>query len=234
VPRFRRRPAIGRLAKSSKKSFRSRKRHTTPGGQSHGHVAGGRRRRRNRLPLTYLVSGDENIRPSHTNLRQSGRRVRFDTQVNDKAAIELKARGRFVVVAHGRSDGTVMWFSSSRGTPSRWLWVGMADPPVGSRLYLYSCNAGAKLPSSLTKCECFGHSGDVPMPTGGTRAIVLRYLDEVDRLVQDHQSDIRTWRATLGIFINEALVEEAEKADSNFMNSVALQFLRRSLGYVDE
>ena len=42
------------------------------------------------------------------------------------------------------------------------------------------------------------------------------------------------WRATLGAYVNRELVEEAEKANGNFMNSVALQMLRRSLGYADE
>jgi hypothetical protein len=206
----------------------------TPSGRSRRRVASGRRKRRNRLPLTYLVSGDENIRPSQTNLRQSGRRVRYDHQVSDDAAVALRALGRFVVVAHGRSDGTVMWFNSTRGTAARWLWVGMDKPPVRSRVYLYSCNAGEKLSSFLERCECFGHSAEVPMPTAGTRAVVLRYLDEVDRLVQAPGSDVSTWRATLGAYINRALVEEAEKSDGDFMNSVALQLLRRSLGYVDD
>jgi hypothetical protein len=182
----------------------------------------------------YLVSGDENIRPSHENLRRSGRRVRYDTQVNDNAALELKARGRFVVVAHGRSDGTIMWFSSARGNAAAWLWVGMETPPVGTRFYLYSCYAGEKLHAHFQRCECFGHSGEVPMPTSGTRKVVLRYLDEVDRLIQNHKSELSTWRATLGAYVNRLLVEEAEKSNGSFINSVALQMLRKSLGYVDE
>jgi hypothetical protein len=180
------------------------------------------------------VSGDDNIRPSHENLRRSGRRVRYDTQVDHNAARELKARGRFVVIAHGRSDGTVMWFSSARGTAARWLWVGMKAPPVGARLYLYSCYAGKELPTCLNRCECFGHSDEVPMPTKGTKKVVLRFLDEVDRLIQNHKTKVSSWRATLGAYVNRALVEEAEKADSDFMNSVALLLLRRSLGYTDE
>jgi hypothetical protein len=110
----------------------------------------------------------------------------------------------------------------------------MENPPVRSRVYLYSCNAGEKLSSFLEHCECFGHSGEVPMPTAGTRGVVLRYLDEVDRLVRDPRSDVTTWRRTLGAYINRALVEEAEKSDSSFMDSVALQLLRRSLGFVDD
>jgi hypothetical protein len=110
----------------------------------------------------------------------------------------------------------------------------MEKPPLKSRVYLYSCKAGKKLSTFLEHCECFGHSDDVPMPTAGTRAVVLRYLDEVDRLVRDHRSDVSTWRATLSAYINHALVEEAEKSDGSFMNSVALQLLRRSLGFVDD
>ena len=72
------------------------------------------------------------------------------------------------------------------------------------------------------------------MPTGVTEKAVLRFLDEVDRLIQDHRFEMSSWRATLGAYVNRALVEEAEKADSNWMNSVALQALRRSLGYIDE
>jgi hypothetical protein len=182
----------------------------------------------------YLVSGDNDIRPSHENLLRSGRRVRYDTQVDNNAAVELKARGCFVVIAHGRSDGTVMWFSSARGTADRWLWVGMEAPPVGARLYLYSCRVGKELPAYLDLCECFGHWDDVPMPTGITEHAVLRFLDEVDRLIQDHRSDVSCWRATLGAYVNRALVEEAEKADSNYMDSVAFHMLRQSLGYIDE
>jgi hypothetical protein len=72
------------------------------------------------------------------------------------------------------------------------------------------------------------------MPTAGTRAVILRYLDEVDRLVRDHRSGVDTWREVLGAYVNRALVEEAEKSDGSFMDSVALQLLRRSLGFVDE
>lgn len=127
-----------------------------------------------------------------------------------------------------------MWFSTARGVSARWLCVGMENPPVGSRVYLYSCNAGQKLLSFLLEyCECFGHLTEVPMPTAGTRAVVLRYLDEVDRLVRD-RSNVDTWREALGAYVNRALVEEAEKDDGNFMDSVALQLPRRSLGFVDE
>ena len=45
---------------------------------------------------------------------------------------------------------------------------------------------------------------------------------------------VSSWRAILGAYVNRALVEEAEEDDSNFMDSAALQMLRRSLGYIDE
>jgi hypothetical protein len=189
--------------------------------------------RLDRKAVTYLVSGDETIRPSHRNLRRTGRRVRFDSEVNQDAAIALKSGRRFVVVAHGRADGTVMWFSSKGGVSARWLWVGMRRPPAGTRVYLYSCKAGIQLPQHLKRCECFGHVDDVPMPTGITKTVVLRYLNQVDRLVGDRESDVNDWRPRLAKYVNKRLEAEVERP-TGFMNSVALQMLRRSLGYADE
>jgi hypothetical protein len=205
----------------------------TPKGQSRKPAVAGYSVRRNRRSITYLVSGEESIRPSHQNLRRTGRTVRFDTEVDEHAAVALKTGRRFVVVAHGRADGTVMWFSSARGVSVPWLWVGMERQPSGSRIYLYSCKAGEQLPQHLDRCECFGHVDDVPMPTASTRTVVLRYLNQVDRLVGDPESDVNTWRQRLGEYVNRRLMAEADNP-THFMNSVALQLLRRSLGYVDE
>jgi hypothetical protein len=178
------------------------------------------------------VSGDENIRPSDDVLRRSGRRVRFDNEVRDVAADELRAGGRFVVVAHGRSDGTVLWFCSKRGNASRWLWVGMPNPPQNTRIYLYACLAGIRLPRFLRRCEAFGHSDEIPMPTGGAQEVVLRYFDEVDRLMR-HNEAITDWRVVLGLYVNEAYAEEVERP-TGLLSAAALLMLRRSLGYFDE
>lgn len=185
---------------------------------------------RRRVP--YLVSGDENIYPAHTNLKRSGRPVRHDTQVADNAADTIKTGRRFVVIAHGNAAGTISWFNSDRGTTAPWLWVGMPDPPSGGRVYLYACSAGERLRRFLTKCECFGHSTPVPMPTGGTEDVVLRYLDEVDRLMLQSEMDYATWRERLGRFVNrEYAVEVLNRTGA--LNAAAWALLRESLGYVD-
>lgn len=181
----------------------------------------------------YLVSGDENIRPSDRNLRQAGRVVRTDNEVDEHARSELALAPCFVVVAHGREDGTILWFSSNRGTSVPWLWVGMPEPPTDTRLYLYSCRAGNVLPPSLTRCECAGHVTDVPMPTGGMQEEVLSFLDQVDNLVGNPDSNAVKWHSRLSAYVNRRLVEEAE-TQGPWVNSVALQMLRRSLGYADE
>ena len=72
------------------------------------------------------------------------------------------------------------------------------------------------------------------MPILATKKVVLRFLDEVDRLIQNHKSEVSSWQATLGAYVNRVLVEETEKANGNFMDLYALHMLRRSLGYTDE
>lgn len=181
----------------------------------------------------YLVSGDSNIRPSDENIRKTGRRVRFDREVNIRAAVELKPGGRFVVVAHGRSDGTIMWFRSDRGTADRWLWVGMTKPPRAVRLYLYACHAGKQLPRQLKHCECFGHVDKVPTPTDGQKHRVLEFLDEVDRLVRDPTLTVEDWRLQLRKFVDDAVVKETENP-TDWRDALTLQYLRRSLGYADD
>jgi hypothetical protein len=144
----------------------------------------------------------------------------------------LRVGGRFVVVAHGRSDGTVLWFWSTTRSGARWLWVNMPNPPKDVRVYLYVCLAGAKLARFLRRCEAFGHSDVVPMPTGGAQEVVLRYLDQVDRLMR---SDIppSDWRARLGHYVNDAYVAEVSQPTS-LLAAPLLLMLRRSLGFYDE
>jgi hypothetical protein len=148
------------------------------------------------------------------------------------AADELHEGGRFVVVAHGRADGTVLWFSSNAGTVIRWLWVGMPRPPKKARVYLYACLAGRKLSRFLKHCDAFGHSDVVPMPTGGAQGVVLRYFDEVDRLMR-RDGTTQHWRATLGRYINDVYVKEIEQP-TGLLTVPALLMLRRSLGFSDE
>lgn len=178
--------------------------------------------------ITYLVSGDEDIRPSHENLRRSGRRVRYDDEVDLNAAQALRQRRRYVVVAHGRPDGTILWFNSAAAARVRWLWVGMPDPPTSLRLYLYSCNAGPQLSRFLHDCDCFGHSSTVPMPTDGARVVVLDFLSQVDRLVRSRNFDAATWRSALSAYVNEEWERELENRTSPLKAS-ALQMLSESL-----
>jgi hypothetical protein len=184
--------------------------------------------------VTYLVSGDGSVSPSEKILERAGRRVRFDTQVDIKAARALKPGQRYVVVAHGTPDGVVMWFRSDATRSARWLWRGMPNPPTGARIYLYSCYAGKELPHTLKHCECFGHTDEVPMPAKHSGDVVVNYLDAVHELMVRSSFDRVSWREELGRTINDALVRELESPSKSFMNVPKLLLLRKSLGYVDE
>ena len=183
--------------------------------------------------VTYLVSGDTNIHPTHHVLRKSGKRVRYDIQVHAKAASELKIGRSFVVVAHGRADGTVLWFSSARGTAQPWLWVGMPTPPRDTRLYIYSCMAGKKLSPFLNRCEALGHKDVVPMPLEGSRRAVLGFLNEVDRLIADQSLHPQDWAKELARYVNETLSTEAERPTPHLGTITAMMYLRRSMDYAD-
>jgi hypothetical protein len=162
----------------------------------------------------YLVSGAPDIVPSDVNLRRTGRRIRYDTQVAGNAAAFLRAGRRYVVVAHGNHDGTVTWFRSDANENSRWLWVGMSPAPRGARVYLYCCNAGPKLARFLKHCECIGHSAPVPAPVNEATAVVLTFLDEVDRLMRSPRFDASDWKAKLAEFVNEQWNNEIDQPTS--------------------
>lgn len=159
---------------------------------------------------TYLVSGDDNIKPSHKVLRKTGRRVQYDNEVG-AAAQSMRARRRYVVVAHGRRDGTVMWYRSEEAKALRWLWVAMESPPREARIYLYACEAGRRLPRSLKHCECFGHVGVVPMPVGASQMVVLRFLTWVDELMQKGEFSVDGWRKSLKSRVAKAWAAEVER-----------------------
>jgi hypothetical protein len=189
-------------------------------------------RRARRGTVWYLVSGDPTIRPSDQNIRRSGRRVRYDVQVCPQAHRELRAGQRFVVVAHGRADGTVLWCDASGGEPRRWLWAGMAHPPANARVYVYACSAGPRVLRALRRCEALAHSDAVPMPVGNARALVLRYFREVDHLLADRHSSPADWHAHLAEYVNRAYADEVANP-SSILGPGLLLMLRRSLGYVD-
>ncbi|MBA3578978.1 MAG: hypothetical protein H0W42_03235 [Gemmatimonadaceae bacterium] len=180
--------------------------------------------------ITYLVSGDENIRPCDKVLKRTARRVRYDTEVSHNAQDELKPSRRFVVVAHGRRDGTVMWFRSDEGAAAPWLWIGMRKPPKGAHIYLYSCHA-RKIARHLRHCMCFGHGGVVPMPTGAKNDVVLAYLDQVDRVMREQSYGVAEWRAALNAYVDQAWVSEAEDpTEGDHEKALTLHILRKSLG----
>ena len=182
--------------------------------------------------VTYLVSGDSTISPGDRILKRSRRNVRYDTQVNRSAATAMKAGSRYVVIAHGNPDGTVMWFRSDSPPASPWLWSPMANPPKKARIYLYSCHAGKELPRFLKSCECFGHTNVVPTLIGGANDVVLRYLNEVPRLMESSTYNAKDWRAHLGRFVNDALVREVQNSTA-ILAVYKLLMLRKSLGNFD-
>ena len=184
---------------------------------------------------TYLVSGDIDICPTDKILRDQGRHVRHDTDVELDASQVLQLGETFVVVAHGSPTGTVSWVRSDTSGVARWLWVGMPAAPTGVRLYLYSCHVGKKLVPSLKDCDSFGHVDVVPMPDEADD-VVVRFLDEVHVLLETAPYDYETWRAQLGEFVNAELVQAHERASEDvagFRDVAALLILRKSLGYYD-
>jgi hypothetical protein len=191
---------------------------------------GRRRPRSSSSQIVYLVSGHVDIKPSHVNIRRSGRRVKYDLEVSPDAAAELRSGRTFVVVSHGRPNGTVTWYRSDRGSAQRWLWVGMDSPPKGARLYLYACMAGRRLPRWLRRCEALGHFDEVPMPVNGARAVVMRYFDEVDRVIDDRSLEPSDWRVELVRHLDEAHAAEVANP-TGYLCSAALLMLRRSWGF---
>jgi hypothetical protein len=181
--------------------------------------------------LTYLISGDQNIHPSHENIRRSGRRVRHGHEVDGNVRLALQRGKRFVVVAHGNEKGTsVAWFRRDWKEPKRWLYVGMAAPPVGTRVYLYCCYAGIELPRYLKKSEVFGHTHEVPMPIGPAKDVVLAFFSEVDRLMRQRTFDRALWRNALLNYLASAFAAEVLSPTTPWSAAVLLMLLR-SLGF---
>jgi hypothetical protein len=188
---------------------------------------------RRRHDVTYLVSGDHDIRPCDVILRKSGRRVRHDREVDRTASREIRPGKKYVVVAHGNADGTIMWCRSEEGVSAKWLWVGMSSPPRGARLYLYSCRVGRVLPRYLKQCECFGHLDVVPMPVATKNDVVLAYLDQVDQLMNQPAFGVEDWRQRLTAYVNREYVNAILKS-APLASVLPLIQLRRSLGYRDD
>ena len=181
-----------------------------------------------RTKPVYLVSADANIKPSDEVLRRTGRRVRYGAEVDKEAAIAMKPGGRFVVVAHGRDDGTVMWLGGDDDRPGRWLWIGMRKPPKESEVYLYSCRAGKKLPRHLKHCKCLGHVDVVPSPLGGRKDVVIGFLDEVDRVMRISTSPVE-WHQGLVAYVDSLYVKAVERS-ATLGYFLPLLILRKSLG----
>lgn len=182
----------------------------------------------------YLVSGSDDIISAVGALQSRGRLVRHDNDVDDEAHEALRGSpelgNRFVVLAHGRRDGTVRWHKTARGTSANWLWVGMPNPPRHARLYLYCCHTGIHLPGSLAECEAFGHVDRVPIPEGEGDALVLDFLEQVDALMQGAVFDREAWRQQLIGYVQVAYAAEVE-APSGLLGAPTLLLLLRSLGY---
>lgn len=161
--------------------------------------------------VTYLVSGAEDIHPTHDNLRRSGRVVRHGGQVTRAAPEELRQGMRYVVVAHGDEAGTIFWANEPTEVGSPWLWVGMSPTPVRARVYLYCCNAGPRLSRYLRDCECFGHCSPVPAPVDEARDIVLAYLRQVEGLMHEEDFSVAHWRERLSTYVGEQLDLELDE-----------------------
>jgi hypothetical protein len=184
------------------------------------------------VPVRYVVSGGNEFTDAVERLKNSGRQLRHDLEVADQAADEIPPLDRVVMVAHGDAAGTVYLSKTGIGE-RRWLWVGMGQAPTDARIYLYACYAGRKLPTYLTACEVFGHTSKVPIPDGDGSGVVLLYLEQVDRLMNEEKFDRESWRKELGRFVNEQIVmgdENGTWLDGSFLSPIYLHLLRQSLG----
>lgn len=184
--------------------------------------------------VTYLVSGEENIRPSHRILRQAKRRVLYDDQVSEHAANELIPGQSFIVIAHGSGNGTITWFSSARGSADPWLWVGMQAPPQGCHLYLYACKAGKKLVPFLDQCEVLGHADVVPMPLDSYKLAVMGFLAKAHQLIANPKKKPGEWAKELMHYVNQTLIAESNAPNGGSWETVAtMLMLRKSMNYAD-
>ena len=139
--------------------------------------------------ITYCVSGDEDIEPVGDNLKASGRDVLHGEAVNTDAVVALSQGGKYVVVAHGDTGGTVFLRRGVAEQQLPWVWVGMDPAPSTARVYFYCCNAGPNITQFLRQCDCLGHGDVVPMPVDEDLDNVVSFLDEVDSVLQDEQFD---------------------------------------------
>lgn len=166
------------------------------------------------MPVTYLVTGASDVVPTHENLRRSGRRVKYGSEVTRTAPEELRLGMKYVVVAHGDQDGVIYWSNDGAGDEIPWLWPGMNPAPGRARVYLYCCNAGPELTRALKSCDCFGHSSKIPAPVNEARAVVLEYLNEVDRLMEGEEFNVGSWRDQLIKFVGIQWDRELEEPTS--------------------
>jgi hypothetical protein len=181
---------------------------------------------------SYIVSGANDIAPSDKVIRRSGRRVLYDTEINQDAKQVLKKDARYVVIAHGSPSGTVSLYRTDWGESRPWLFVSMPHPPTGTRMYLYSCHVGNKLPRSLKKCEVSGPLDVVPMPVGFAKNVVLAFFAEIEKLLLDEpKCEPKKWNEKLSKFVNTQIALETEK--ENLQTLTILAILRRALGYGD-
>ena len=180
--------------------------------------------------VLFLVSGEGDVVRAVDGLRRAGKRVHHGDGVADSAAAVLKAGRKYIVVAHGSAAGTVRFFKPSRGSAEPWLWVKMPEPPKGTRLYLYCCRAGRRLPRFLKHCESFGHVDVVPMPTGEHDDFVIDFLHEAESLMKRRTFDRSAWLKHLLGYVDERYVDEVEFPGESLLLGPQLLMLRTSLG----
>lgn len=174
--------------------------------------------------ITYYVSGAPDVQNSLANLIATGRNVIDGNGLADAVAA-LTPGQRFVLVAHGETDGRVY----IREAEDPWLWVGMDPSPAGARIYLYSCCAGPLLSEYLGGCECIGHATSVPMPDGTDADIVIQYLDFIDELMSGAIFDRNDWYEQIALYLGERLSDEVE-APTTLRAPILLSMLGRSIG----
>lgn len=179
--------------------------------------------------VVYVVSGAPDIKAAYDLLNDSGRKLVYDTEVDERPTATLDPAQSYIVVAHGRPDRVLLYRSDWNESRS-WIRVGMASPPRNARIYLYACWAGTELVDFLEDCEAFGHIDTVPIPDHDCCHIVFEYLEQVEQLIEQPY-DRPEWFVTLGDYVDNRHAQVClDGGPDAFLDSVIWTLLRRSLG----
>lgn len=194
------------------------------------------------MTVQFVLSAEMDFDEPHEILNNNGYRILRGLDVSESASDTLFNGGRFIVIAHGTDEGALTIHADNGGRD--WLWVGMDNPPIDSRIYVYACHVGKLMVPFLSECEAFGHISPVPtLSSDETDDYVKMFLDRVYNLVSNEQFDRNKWQETLIQLVDSWLAEESidddlddddvEEFPANAKALFIIHMLRKSLNFGD-